>query len=143
MSNTKPFFHRLVSCHHAAVLTLLATALAGCASLSGGSDPATAVHKRAQQRWTALVAGQFDKAYPYLAPSVREVMSYDHFRSSFGSGGAWQAADVYDVKCELERCEAKIRLRIKLPIHGIESITTDTQETWIPENGQWWLYQKP
>lgn len=119
----------------------LAAALAGCANLPG-RDATTTVQERAQARWNALVAGQIDKAYTYTAPSFRAITSYDSYRSSFGSGASWKAADVIDVNCEPERCEVDVRLRIQLPVRSAGPITTDTKEVWIRENGQWWLYQK-
>lgn len=119
----------------------LAATLAGCAGLPGG-DATTVVQERAQTRWNALVAGQIDKAYTYTAPSFRAITPYDSYRSSFGSGASWLGAEVLDVRCEPERCEVDVRLRIQLPARSVGPVTTDAKEVWIRENGQWWLYQK-
>jgi hypothetical protein len=119
----------------------LAATLAGCANLPG-RDATTTVQERAQARWNALVAGQIDKAYTYMTPSFRALTPYDSYRNSFGAAASWKAADVIDVRCETERCEVSVRLRIQIPVSSIGPITTDTKEVWIQENGQWWLYQK-
>lgn len=125
----------------ALLAAVFAAALTGCASLPG-RDATTTVHERAQARWNALVAGQIDKAYSYTAPSFRAITPYDTYRGSFGAGASWQSAEVIDVRCETERCEVDVRLRIQLPVRSVGPITTDTKEVWIQENGRWWLYQK-
>jgi hypothetical protein len=125
-----------------ALLTALAVTLSGCASLTASKEPSAVVHERAQTRWNALVAGQIDKAYTYTAPSYRAVTPFQTYRGTFGAGASWEAAEVTDVRCEAERCEVAVRVRIVLPVRTLGPITTDTKEVWVREQGQWWLYQK-
>jgi hypothetical protein len=140
--NRQPHLSSLRTFARPALLaTALAATLVGCANLPG-RDATTTVQERAQARWNALVAGQIDKAYTYTAPSFRAITPYDIYRGSFGAGASWQAADVIDVRCETERCEVAVRLRIQIPAGHLGPITTDAKEVWIQENGQWWLYQK-
>ena len=125
--------------------TLAAVALlAGCASMERGT-PEEIVQARATARWQALMAGDFKKAYEYLAPSYRAVSSFERYKESFQSGSAWAKVDVARVQCEsAEKCTAAIKIEGKAL--GVMSyrgnIITGADETWLLESGKWWLHQK-
>ncbi len=125
-------------------LLLLTGILAGCAALPSG-PPEDVVKARAQARWEALVAGQWDKAYEYMAPSYRALVERKRFANQFGGGAAWQGAEVIKVTCEQPvSCTARIKIlyRSLLDVRGGEPMSTHFDETWIREDGQWWLFQK-
>ena len=121
---------------------LVSLTLAACASFGGGGE--TQVSQRASERWKALVAGEFNKAYSYSTPSFREVVTADGFRSRHGSAVVWVGAEVVSVVCpEPAKCTAVIRLDYK-PLKGGRTgapFSTHLDETWLLEAGQWWVFQ--
>lgn len=120
-----------------------AAALAGCASF-GPRTAEEIVSDRAQQRWTALLAGQWDRAYALMAPSYRAVVAPNRFGSQFTGGVAWRSAEVVSASCEAERCTVRIKIVFHAPpMAAGETGTTHFNETWVLEDGQWWMYQKP
>lgn len=125
-----------------AVLWLAALA-AGCATV-GSATPEQIVQQRAQARWAALIAGDWDKAYGYMAPSYRTLVERKRFANQFGGGAAWQGVEVVSVTCKDERCTALVKLLFR-PVIGprtAEPMSTHFEETWVREDGQWWMFQK-
>lgn len=123
------------------------TLLAGCATAPGVGTSAKAediVQQRANQRWKHLLADEYGKAYDYLTPAFRAVNSQDSYRGRFGTGAKWVGAEVQSVSCPAEdRCEAVIKLQTLVVARGFSGpITTTPSETWLKEDGQWWVYQK-
>ncbi len=104
--------------------------------------PEEIVKKRSEERWQALVNGQFDKAYEYLAPSYRAVNSFERYRSNFGNAASWQNAQVLSVACETDKCDVRLRIQLKLAVRGVDTVATALNETWLLEDGKWWLFQK-
>lgn len=117
--------------------------LSACASL-GGNDPEVQVRQRASERWQALVAGEFTRAYGYSTPSYRAVVSADEFRNRNGGAVKREGSEVVAVKCpETTRCIATIRIDFR-PLFGGrfgDKINTHIDETWLLEDGQWWVFQ--
>jgi hypothetical protein len=117
--------------------------LSGCATLH--SKPEDAVTQRANQRWEALIKGDIDQAYAYNAPGFRAVVDKAGFRSRTGIAGRWHSAQVANVTCDTEtRCKAVIKLEFStlIPGHSKDRMTTHIDETWLLEDGQWWIFQK-
>lgn len=125
-------------------MLLVATlALAGCAALSPRSAE-DIVRERAQARWNALVAGNFEEAYKYLSPASRSVVSLQRFRGSVGGAATWRSAEVHKVTCnQSERCTVSIKVRYSpaLRVGTLGTIETSVEETWLFDAGQWWLPQ--
>lgn len=122
-----------------------AVAVAGCAGLGPEPSKEAAVKARAEARWGALMARDFDKVYGYLAPSVRAVNSSQRYLSNFGGMARWKAAEVIRVECDdPNRCVATVRVDA-VPILTRKfgnTISTHISETWLNENGQWWIFVK-
>ena len=114
-------------------------ALAGCAGLQPQTTEQL-VQQRAQQRWDALLAGDFAKAWTYTPASYRARVKQDDYRDQFGRGGRWTAATVKSVECAAERCTANVSLTARLLIPGLQNqLTTGVvPEVWVREDGQWW-----
>ena len=126
-----------------ATATLAASLLAGCAAF-GAATPEHAVQERSAERWKALIAGDFNKAYGYMAPSYRAVTSLERYSSSIGGVATWVGAEVIRVECATEKCTARVNIEAKpaATMHFKANITTGVDETWLLEDGQWWLFQK-
>ena len=114
-------------------------ALAGCAGLQPQTTEQL-VQQRAQQRWDALLAGDFAKAWTYTPASYRARVKQDDYRDQFGRGGRWTAATVKSVECAAERCTANVSLTARLLVTGRQNqLTTGVvPEVWVREDGQWW-----
>lgn len=121
------------------------TALTGCAGLGAPVTPEQAVKERAQARWEALIKRDFDKAYTYLEPSYRALNSAEAYGNGRGTIASWTAAEVLDVTCpDADKCTTKVRINVNAPgmPKGLRDINTVVNETWLREDGQWWLFQK-
>lgn len=117
--------------------------LAGCASVAGNSA-GELVKQRATDRWSALVRGEFSKAYTYSTLGFRTVVTLDGFRSRFGNAVQWVGSEVTEVVCpEATKCDAKVRIDFKPVVSGKAGgeISTYVDETWLLEDGQWWYFQ--
>ncbi len=118
--------------------------LAACASVDSGANAAEQVRQRALERWQALVAGEFTRAYSYNTPGFRAVVTPDGYRTRFGTGVVWLGSEVVDVNCpEAAKCIARLRIDMKplLSRKVNDKISTHVEETWLFEAGQWWFFQ--
>src|SRR5665647_406543 len=138
-SHTLPVWRHRARWTSFCVSLCVAITLAACANLGGG-DPEAQVRQRATERWQALVAGQFSRAYSYNTPGFRAVVSPDGYRNRFGSAVTWLGAEVIRVNCpEAKKCEAVLRVDFKptLSRQKAGNISTHVDETWLFEDGQW------
>ena len=131
------------SLHSAGALAALAL-VAGCAAM-GPQAPEDAVKVRASARWAALLKPDMSAAYSYMAPGYRKVHDEQAYRMRRGSAVKWTGAEVVEVRCpDATKCIAKVRIEAK-PFLGRkfgDTITTHAEETWLLEDGQWWLFEK-
>jgi hypothetical protein len=119
------------------------TLLGACASLQ--TKPEDAVTQRANARWQALLKGDMAKAYTYSTPGFRAVVDIEGFKGRTGIAGRWLGAQVTSVSCDTpERCKAVIKLEFSTLIPGFskDRMSTHIDETWLLEDGQWWIFQK-
>lgn len=117
-------------------------ALGGCAAL----QPQTAeqiVAQRAEERWNALIARDFDKAWTYTQPAYRAIVKQGDYRNTFGIGGKWLGMQVIRVQCEPERCIARLRVTSRVTVSPFrnQELAGAIDETWVREDGQWWYFQ--
>lgn len=140
------------------VAGLAAVLLAGCASqavpeATQGAMAAPAstaeqqVMERAQARWDAARAGEFEKSFSFTSPSYRAVTDIKLYRNETSGSQSLVSAKVIGVKCDSEtNCAAKIRIEyyepvnIKKPKPAI--IQNHYDEPWIKEDGAWWLFKR-
>ena len=127
------------------LITLVAAGslLSACASFQ--TKPEDAVTQRANARWQALLKGDMAKAYTYSTPGFRAVVDIEGFKGRTGIAGRWLGAQVTSVSCDTpERCKAIIKLEFSTLIPGFskDRMITHIDETWLLEDGQWWIFQK-
>lgn len=119
-----------------------ALALTACAGMST-SSPEDPVAARANARWKSLVALDFDAAYTYAAPGYRALVPLQTYRSRTASAVQWRAAEVSKVECpEESRCIVNIKLSFTPPLIKPRDTVVNSyfDETWIKEDGQWWIF---
>ena len=98
-------------------------------------EPQKMVAQRAAARWEALMQKDFAKAYSYLSPGTRDVMSLDLYRAKI-RGGIWKKANVDTVSCEQDQC--KVLMAIEYSYRDIKSLETRLDENWLRQDGEWW-----
>jgi len=126
------YFGRLLSAF------VLLVAVAGCVAMK----PRTAeevVKERSQARWDALVKGDVKRAYTFLSPGSRAVLTSESYATSIRVG-FWKSAQVERVVCEKqETCEAHVTIEYQF---RAQRIKTPLRETWIREGTDWWYVQR-
>jgi hypothetical protein len=134
-SNSRRFFY--------VGLVMVGALIAGCASLN--VKPEDAVTQRATERWQALVKGQILKAYEYNTPGYKALVTPEGFIGRTGIAGRWLGAEVVRVECaQPTSCKVVIRLDYQALFSGrtTDKLSTHIDETWLLEDGQWWIFQK-
>jgi hypothetical protein len=120
------------------VLAGVLLVLAGCATV-GGRSPEEAVKERAQQRWDALVKGDFDAAYGFLSPGSRQVTKQPDYVASLRKG-FWKDARVQSVTCGTQdACDVGVTIEYEYQGRKIRS---PLRESWIRDGSTWWYVQK-
>jgi len=126
----------------ASLLAAAAIGLAGCAALTP-KTPEQVVQERAEQRWAAMIKGDFDTAWTYTQPGYRAVVKQRDYGKGLGAGGRWKGVQIHEVTCEAERCKVRLRLTSEVltpPFKGQE-LNGYIDEVWVRDEGQWWFYQ--
>ncbi|MBB1651289.1 MULTISPECIES: hypothetical protein [Delftia] len=120
-----------------------AAVLAGCAT-TGAQDqsPEAQVTQRSAAYLKARQAGEVDKAYALLAPSYRAVKNQERFRLEQGAATVLRGGDLVSAKCEETRCQVLRNYRTKVPMMGDAEVPLSIYETWVSEDGQWWLFME-
>lgn len=129
-----------------AVNLLMMTGL--IALLSACSDPrppAEVVEERAQARWDAMVARDFQAAWEYYTPGYREQITAAEFEGEMaGRPVKWTGAEVFEVDCAEDepRCEVRVRVdyeaRAAVPGVGTLRSQSGVTEIWLQIGGDWW-----
>jgi hypothetical protein len=116
--------------------------LAGC-GIGKGISPEEHVTERAEQRWRALIDGDFRDAYDFLAPGYRETTPYERYQRRFGTLVAWQTATVTDVRVDQELGRADVTLTLKyraaVPTGAMIDNARGMRETWLFVDGDWFF----
>jgi len=118
---------------------LLVAIAAGCAALDA-RDGREVVSLKAKERWDAVIAGDLKKAYGFISPAGRTVLTYEGYEKSIRKG-FHKAARVTEVRCTApELCE--VTLEIEYEFSG-RRMKTPFFEKWVKQESQWWyLYEK-
>jgi len=129
----------------ACAATLLAAWLAGCAALAPTpKTPEEIVLARANARWAAMLKADFATAYGYLAPGVRAVVTEKAFAGRYGGTAHWTLAEAKRVQCPTaSKCVATIKIAAEILMPRMkkgDTVPTYFDETWVLQDGQWWLY---
>ncbi len=120
--------------------------LFGCASQSTqnparGEVAARSVEQqvsaRAEARWAAMIAHDFDKAHEFLSPGSKAVFPTAQFKARIRPLD-WRSARVLSAVCSEDTCTVKLEIafyheRLK------REIATALDETWINDAGNWGL----
>jgi hypothetical protein len=121
-------------------------ALAGCASVGGVTKDSPPEAKRAlvtervKARWAALVEGDLDKAYTFLSPASRELVTLETYKR-VARGSGFRDAVIEKVDCPGAVCD--VELRVTYDHRLMKGIVTPLAEKWVVEDGQaWYVWQQ-
>lgn len=117
--------------------------LVACASAPTGT-PQEQVRQRATQRWSQMMAKNFEKAYAFTTVGFKALVKAEDYRNRFGGASLWQGAEVVRVDCpEATKCIARISLSVRAPLSSKKGgdFSTGLEETWLLEGDQWFLYE--
>lgn len=129
----------------AVLVTVAVTAVAGCAGLTTPAAPEQVVRQLATQRWQALLAKDFDKAYEFSVPSYRALKTAEYYKNKRQATPVkWISAEIFNVECEASKCAVRIKLESKpiVPFSNFDgTIVGGLDETWVLEGGKWWMFE--
>jgi len=122
-----------------AMVAMCAFLMSACATTGPGST----VAKRAQDRWDALLAGDFENAYQFYSPGFRSSHSRSDFEVSMRLRKVqYRGAQYASEECEAERCKLSfnVQYQVASPVPGLDTWESKTtlDETWVKTQGQWW-----
>jgi hypothetical protein len=124
------------------ILALCLLALSACATSPAARDKLIA--QRAQARWDALLARDYETAYSYLSPGYRSTTSVTDFEISVRARRVqYISAEYRSHGCEEAVCTVQMMVgyRVVRPVVGLPEwkSTSLVEERWINSDGGWWF----
>jgi predicted small secreted protein len=123
------------------IVLLLATLMSACATTK---SPETDIRQRAQARWDALLAGDYDTAYQYYSPGYRSSTSRVDFEISTRLRAVrWTSVEVLESSCEADVCTVSTHAGYTVvgALPGVPEWKSKKKltERWVRTRGQWWF----
>ena len=125
-------------------IAIATLALLAAACSQPDRPPEDVVAERAQARWDAMVAQEFQRAWEYYSPGFREKTEPAVFEVQMAQRPVrWDSAEVTSVDCaEEDKCEVSTRIAytaVGAPgqLAGMQN-ERSTSETWIRIDEEWW-----
>lgn len=124
----------------AVALMLVVSGLAACATVP---QPQEALVERAQARWDAIIARDYDAAYALYSPGYRSATSRTDFEIELRSRRiAWTSASYSEHSCDGQVCTVTfdIKYTAPRPVPGMSKWDgrSSVEDTWVEASGQWW-----
>lgn len=119
---------------------VLGLLLGACASIGVGGTPEQVVATRAKQRWALLMKGDMAGAYEFLSPASKASVSKDAYVKRRGSARYWRSVAMQNVECASDTCKVMMLLEYDLS-PDVKNLKRDIVETWIQDEGAWWLVE--
>jgi hypothetical protein len=124
----------------AALLLIAVVALAACATAPREQDPLV---ERAQARWDAIIARDYDAAYALYSPGYRSTTSRTDFEIGLRTKRVgWTAAKYREHQCQGEVCTVTFDIEYvaQRPVPGVPKWEAPgkVDDTWILSSGEWW-----
>lgn len=111
--------------------------LVSCATAVKQSRPDEEVVKeRAQERWDAMVKGDFSAGYQFVSPAGKSVYSEEQYEGGY-KRDFWTGANVEKVDCTTPGlCEVDVLIAYKLRAMEMKA---PLRERWVKQDSQWWF----
>lgn len=128
--------------------------VAFCALLWACAEPAEwdqkaqqALEQRVRERWQALAARDFEKAWEYTTPNYRAVIPKHLYVKKFSYASEWELTDVKSVTYDSRAAVASVVVRVmSKPTKQtstasvlVGEIPKNLRERWIFTEGDWWF----
>ena len=102
---------------------------------------------RAQDRWEALLAGDFETAWGYYSPGFRSTTSIDELAFLMRSRRVrWTSAQYQEHSCLENSCTVifDMGFTVERPVPGLDQWNGSdiVEEKWVKTDGQWWFLPK-
>ena len=123
------------------LLTLAVLLLSGCAGTPASRDEI--VRERAEQRWEAIFAKDYARAYEFYSPGYRTKYTATDLEIAIRLQKVrWTSASYSGQECEEKTCKVRFTLnyRVAAPVPGVDVYDgfNSIEEQWILTNGKWW-----
>ncbi len=127
--------------------TMMFMLLAGII-LSGCSREETVddIDQKAVDRWQAVIAGDYEKAYEYIAPSHRELENSTSYQTRMATARLsidWQAAEFLKKDCQEQVCQVTMNItyvyKFQKRSYGETKGKTTITENWIKNDKKWYF----
>lgn len=102
------------------------------------------VGERAVERWHALMAGDFKKAYGFFGPGFRSATSHEAYENRLKKRAViWEKIELRSVKCDKELCTVEVDVRYHPVIKGLEQSVGERvlTEKWVRTDDEWWYVE--
>jgi hypothetical protein len=105
------------------------------------------IEKRAQDRWDALLAGDYETAYSFYSPGFRSTTTMIDLAIKIRSQRVqWVSAEYKDHSCDESACTVNVLVGFKIakPVKGMKVWESSSlvDEQWVKTEGQWWYLPK-
>ena len=129
------------------ILLLCLASGVGCSNSGELSDERQAALKhRVEERWLALEARDFGKAWEYMTPSYRAIFPKHLYVEKFSYAVEWELTGVEVVNYDGAAAVASVVVRVmSKPTKqtssasvAIGAIPRNLRERWIFSEGEWW-----
>jgi hypothetical protein len=145
ISESSRLAHKPVRSLAITMCILILSACSGQTSKQG--DPGKVVVERAQNRWDALLAGDYESAYDYYSPGYRSKKSLIDFAVDIRTRRVrWTSAEFLDHSCTENACTVNFRVGfvVNKPVQGMDKWESGSviEDKWIKTEGQWWYLPK-
>lgn len=120
--------------------------LGGCSSLMPGSSdkgtPEEIVAERALQRYQAMMAGDYRKAYKFMTPGYRVLNTLEDFQKSNIGVAQWGEVEIGRVTCSENDCRAGVSFEYRregVTRRGTGPTGGAVRDVWNQIDGQWYF----
>lgn len=116
--------------------------VAGCATT--GQDGATALERRVDSYYAALIKGDYRKAYEHFSPGhCKQFAFYEHYQA-YPPVARYEEARIRKTDCPSESaCKVEMIATFVFKTDMMEldgrRITHTIPERWVRVDGQWWI----
>lgn len=114
--------------------------LGACASLGAGGSPEEVVKARSQQRWDLMMKGDMAGAYEFLSPASKASVPKENYLKRRTGGRFWRSVSTQKVECAKDTCKVTLELLYDLS-PDVKNLKREIVETWIMDEGAWWLVE--
>ena len=136
------------------LISVLALLLgAACSNENAPKAPETlspeqeaALIARVTERWHALEAKDFGKAYEFTTPNYRAIFSKSLYVNKFSYAVDWELTEIDIVNYDARAAVASVAVRVmseptkqtSVASRALGAIPLTLREKWFSVNGEWW-----